>query len=282
MNVPPADPSQQHDTLLPFGNGEIASVALSLYSAPKGQNRPVDAYVVTECEGNFTGSARRAAETVYSLAQKCLPRIEPMVVGFDIQGISPGTSPVTGESGGLVFAIALAGKLFQNNPGPIAATGVIINSGGDGPIGRVDKIASKLTSASNTLPKKGCILYPAENSEDIPESVFTLAKQRQISLHPVSSIAQAISILFDPPVSDHSKKQPLIKSRRQTTVVVTTFLILLILLTAVMVVFFRTEIKSPETSSPSITDQNTDHLPGEPPAKTLKTDPSKHFDTGFD
>ena len=187
MNVPPADPSQQHDTLLPFGNGEIASVALSLYSAPKGQNRPVDAYVVTECEGNFTGSARRAAETVYGLAQKRLPRIEPMVVGFDIQGISPGTSPVTGESGGLAFAIALAGKLFQNNPGPVAATGVIVNSGGDGPIGRVDGIAAKLTAAANRLPEHGRILYPAENSGDVPESVFTLAKQRQISLHPVSS-----------------------------------------------------------------------------------------------
>jgi len=107
MNQPATDTIiTSHGILMPFSNGDLARVSLSVYKAPKGQSRPIDAYVVTECDGDFTGAARRAAEAVYNLAQKHLAHTEQMVVGLDIQGLSPGSAPVTGESGGLSFAIA--------------------------------------------------------------------------------------------------------------------------------------------------------------------------------
>ena len=176
--------------LMPFENGDIASVSLSLYKAPKGQSRPIDAYVVTECEGDFTGAARRAAEAVYNLAQKKLPRIGQMVIGLDIQGLSPGSAPVTGESGGLSFAIAIAGELFKKKI-PIAATGVV-SSRVNGKVDRVEGIVKKLTAAAEIIPQQGRILYPTDNHDEIPESVFRLARDKRITLHPVATIAEAI------------------------------------------------------------------------------------------
>jgi len=185
----------QNSILLPFENGEIAQVSLSVYKAPKGQNRPVDAYVVTECEGDFTGSARRAAEAAYQLLQKRLPRLDQMVIGLDIQGISPGTSPVTGESGGLTFAVAIAGELLKERRA-IAATGVI-SSSGDGSVSRVEGIAQKLTAAAENLPETGRILYPADNHDEIPDSVYALARDKNLTLHPVTTISEAIDEAYD-------------------------------------------------------------------------------------
>ncbi len=184
------DNETSHAILMPFENGDIARVTLSLYKAPKGQSRPIDAYVVTECEGDFTGAARRAAEAVYNLAQKRLPRIGQMVIGLDIQGLSPGSAPVTGESGGLSFAVAIAGELFKKKL-PIAATGVV-SSRENGKVDRVEGIVKKLTAAAEIIPQQGRILYPADNHDEIPESVFRLARDKRITLHPVTTIAEAI------------------------------------------------------------------------------------------
>lgn len=232
---------------MPFGNGDIARVTLSLYKAPKGQSRPIDAYVVTECEGDFTGAARRAAEAVYNLAQKQLPRIEQMVIGLDVQGLSPGSSPVTGESCGLTFAVAIAGELFKKNQ-PIAATGVV-SSSVNGKIDRVDGIAKKLLAAAEAIPTKGRILYPTDNHNDIPEEVFKLARDKRITLHPVSSIAEAIYAAYGIEVEDNQTND---RSRlKKISAVLIILLATIVLGTSLFMNKGRQKVLSPVQSIPA-------------------------------
>jgi hypothetical protein len=198
------------DILLPFENGSLARVTLTLYSASKGQHRPIDAYVVTECEGIFTGSARRAAEAVFNLVGRQSSGREPLVAGFDIQGAYPGLAPATGESGGLAFAIALAGTLFNQSPGPLAATGVVKTGSGGSPVGRVNGIGEKVGSAVDHLPEQARILYPAANHAEIPEVIAHRAGTKRQVLCPVASVAEALSIVFPeqmPPRSTVGRKK---------------------------------------------------------------------------
>jgi len=146
-------------TWMLFENGSGVQVNLSLYSPPGERARPVDAYVVTECEGGFTGSARRAAETVYHVLQAQGVEMDPVVVGYDLQGL-PAGAPVTGESGGLAFAVALAKRILGQDPVSVAATGEITSSHGDGVVGPVRGIAAKLTAAGRLAPVRSWVLYP--------------------------------------------------------------------------------------------------------------------------
>ncbi|PIP37167.1 MAG: hypothetical protein COX19_17375 [Desulfobacterales bacterium CG23_combo_of_CG06-09_8_20_14_all_51_8] len=196
MSEPDSQNRSDIAILIPFENGTIARVALSLYAAPRGQHWPVDAYVVTECEGVFTGSARRAAETVFSLIGAQVSGMGPVVAGFDLQGVSSGVAPATGESGGLAFAIALAAYIFKQNPGAVAATGVVKSSGGNGPVDRVNGITAKIRAAIDHLPGQARILYPAVNQPEISESLLSLARRKNQILCPVTCVAEAIRLLF--------------------------------------------------------------------------------------
>lgn len=178
---------------LPFESGEIGRVTFSLYSAPKSQSRPVDAYVVTECEGNFTSAARRAAEAAYNHAASAALQPDRVVVGFDVHADSSRNAPMTGESGGLLFALSFAASLLKFDTGPVAATGVILSSSGHGPIGRVDGIAEKLSGAIEALPGNASILYPAANQPEISGHLRTAAGSKNISLHPVASVGEAVA-----------------------------------------------------------------------------------------
>ncbi len=183
-----------------FENGSGVEVNLSLYSPPGDRARPVDAYVVTECEGGFTGSARRAAETVYHVLQAQGLVTDPVVVGYDLQGL-PAGAPVTGESGGLAFAVALAKRMLGQDPGPVAATGEITSSHGDGGVGPVRGIAAKLAAAGRLAPGQSWVLYPDANEPDIPDDIRESLKQKGLRLRPVSSVSEALGLLFDFPGS---------------------------------------------------------------------------------
>lgn len=183
-------------TWMLFESGGGVSVDLSLYAPPLDRSRPIDAYVVTECEGDFTGSARRAAETVYNVLQQHGSRMDPVVVGYDLQGL-PGGRSVTGESGGLAFAIALAKRILDQDPGPVAATGEIKSGHGGGPVGPVKGIIGKLEAAARLLPEKGWVFYPQDNDREIPAELRKALMDKDLSIQPVSSAAQALSLLFD-------------------------------------------------------------------------------------
>jgi hypothetical protein len=187
-------------TWMLFESGNSVSVDLSLFSAPKENIRPIDAYVVTEAEGTVTYSARRAAGAVYEVVRNYNPDIGPLVAGFDFTA----KFQVTGESGGLAFAVALAKRLLNKDPGPVAATGIIESSHNGGPIKRVRGIESKLEAAGMVLPSGGWIFYPEENEISAELRIRLISKG--LRLYPVSSVAQTIEILFAN--TSHKKGNP--------------------------------------------------------------------------
>jgi hypothetical protein len=179
-------------TWILFESGNSVSVDLSLFSAPKENIRPIDAYVVTEAEGTVTYSARRAAGAVYEVVRNYNPEIGPLVAGFDFTA----KFQVTGESGGLAFAVALAKRLLNKDPGPVAATGIVESSHNGGPIKRVRGIEAKLEAAGVVLPFGGWIFYPEENENEISVELRNRLISKGLNLYPVSSVAQTIEILF--------------------------------------------------------------------------------------
>ncbi len=179
-----------------FESGAAAAVDLNFYEPTRGAGRPIDAYVVSECDGDFTTAARRASEVVYHKGRQVQPDLGAMVVGYDLQGEKE-LGAVAGESGGLAFAVALAKKIFKQNPGPVAATGDIRGSHGGGPLRPVNGIQEKIQAAGRLLPKKGWILYPRENDEEIPDSLREFLTGRGLKLRPVSSVFEALDLLFD-------------------------------------------------------------------------------------
>lgn len=203
----PADQTDRSTTWMLFESGSGVVVDLSLYSPSRDKTRPIDAYVVTECEGDFTGSARRAAETVYNVVHEHGEGIDPVVVGYDLQGL-PGGRKVMGESGGLAFAIALAKRVYDQDPGPVAATGEVKSGHGGGPVGPVKGIKAKMEAAGRLVPENGWVFYPKENDREIPDELRKSLAGKGLRLQPVSSVAEALGLLFDFPAS-HPKKDRL-------------------------------------------------------------------------
>jgi len=208
-----AEQTDQSKTWMLFESGNGVTVDLSLYSPSRGKTRPIDAYVVTECEGDFTGSARRAAEAVYDVVRQRGSGLDPVVVGYDLRGL-PGGRPVIGESGGLAFAIALAKRVLEQDPGPVAATGEVKSSHGGGPVGAVKGIGAKLEAAGRLVPENGFVFYPKENDGDIQEGLRRSLTDKGLKLQPVSSVAEALDLLFELPKSQIRTGPPPSKRRR--------------------------------------------------------------------
>lgn len=188
-------------TWMLFESGSGVAVDLSLHRAAGDKSRPIDAYVVTEYEGEFTRAARRAAEAVYHAALSRGEAACAMVVGYDLQGL-PAGCPVTGESGGLAFAVALGKRLLKQDPGPVAATGEVRSGHDGGPIGAVLGITEKLLAAGRLLPAGGWVLYPRDNEGDIPEDLRASLEKKGLKLHPVSHVSEALAMVFNLPGTD--------------------------------------------------------------------------------
>lgn len=210
-------------TWMLFESGNVASVDLSLFSAPKENIRPIDAYVVTEAEGTVTYSARRAAGAVYEVISDYRPEIDPVVAGFDFIA----DFPVAGESGGLAFAVALAKRLLNNDPGPVAATGIVESSHNGGPIKKVRGIEAKLKAAGVVLPPGGWVFYPEENKNEVSADLHNHLISKGLKLYPVSSIAQTIEILFADTTLNKNKPAQRVYHPKKMLISLALFLIIL-------------------------------------------------------
>jgi hypothetical protein len=182
-------------TWMLFEGGDAARVDLSVYSSPKGGNRPIDAYVVTECEGDFTAAARRASEAVFHVTRRYFSDESSVVIGYDLGGV-PGESPLSGESGGLAFALALAKVVLKQDPGPVAATGEITSGSNGGPVGAVKGVEAKLTAAGTVMSDGGWVLYPTDNDREVSGDLRKTLSDKGLRMVPVSSVAHALELLF--------------------------------------------------------------------------------------
>ncbi len=174
-----------------FANGEASQVRLSLHPAKPERNRPADAYVVTG--GGLARSARRAAEAVYNWLGERGHNPDQFVAGFDVQDSDPS---MNGESAGLAFALALAGRLLNRTGMSVAATGEIAVSTYPGPLARVEGVNDKLRAVARHLPAESVCCCPAANAGDIDGSTRLLLQQQGIALLLVDSVADALDHLF--------------------------------------------------------------------------------------
>lgn len=178
-----------------FESGAAAEVVLSAHLTPEGNSRPIEAYLTLECDRSFSRAALRGAETAYTWAQGKLFHLSPQIISYDLLGL-PNDRGVTGESGGLAFALALATHLYGDNTLPIAATGEIVASPDGGPVTSIKGINAKLKGATEQLPAGGLIFYPKENDFEVSTKARQQALDKGLTLHAVESVEQALDILF--------------------------------------------------------------------------------------
>lgn len=174
-----------------FANGEGSRVNLSLHPGKSEQNRPADAYVVTG--GGLSRSARRAAESVYNWLQHNGRNPDRFVAGFDVQNAD---NSMVGESAGLAFAVALASTMLHKKGLTIAATGEVSGGQYPGPVAKVGGINEKVAAAISLLPPGGSLLYPAANEAYLTEALKEECRSIGIALYPISSVAEAMDLLF--------------------------------------------------------------------------------------
>lgn len=234
-------------TWMLFESGNSVAVDLSLFSAPKENIRPIDAYVVTEAEGTVTYSARRAAGAVYEVVKNYNPDIGPLVAGFDFTA----KFQVTGESGGLAFAVALAKRLLKKDPGPVAATGIVESSHNGGPIKKVRGIEAKLEAAGMVLPSGGWIFYPEENENEISLELRIRLISNGLSLYPVSSVAQTLEILFAN--SSHKKGDTAQRFYPEKRILISFLFFLILILAFIGLVYWKDKQLFPD--QPAIEDK---------------------------
>lgn len=218
-------------------------VNASLHSAPKDKNRPIDAYVVTECENEFTRAARRAAQAVYITVPDLFKDKTPVFVAYDL-GALPSNVTLTGQSGGLPFAIALAKKLHTHDPGPVAATGEITGGDTGETIGPIKGIQAKLEAAGQVLPVGGWVIYPKANDREIPGQLRKALLKKGLRLRAVSSVKEALTALFTH--IDTKRKKRFEPKRRLKTLIIT---LMILFFGLVLIWYWKNEPHLPDSGS---------------------------------
>lgn len=178
-----------------FESGNAAEVVLNSYLNPHTEIRPINAYLTVDCNRSFSRAALRGAETAYTWARARNPELKPQTISYDLKGL-PGNRSLTGESGGIAFAVALASHLVGNSSLSVAATGEIMASADGGPIKRIEGINEKLVAAATLLPEGGWVFYPQDNDGEITEEVNTLLNEKRLSRHAVGCVDEALKLLF--------------------------------------------------------------------------------------
>jgi len=189
-------------TWILFTSGQAVEIIVNRTVPAKVGGNPADVYVVAHpCHQSFQESAQRAAALCYYWAETHGLNPQPYVAGIDLAGIEKGDS-LTGESGGVAFAVALAKMMFAEDPGPVAATGIVTPKDG-GQIEAIRGLSSKLDAAAENLPAGSWVFYPKANLEpaddpaviEIQEKIIQL-QNKGYKLHAVSTLDEVLLRLF--------------------------------------------------------------------------------------
>ena len=135
-------------------------------------------------------------------------------VSFDMPDKSSGER-LTGASGGLAFAVAVARKVRKAHKvrddalGAVAAVGVVKSGDDGGPVGCVGDIEAKIEGALEDLPAGGHLIYPQDNKEEIEKITPALWKElaeKNIKMLAVESVDDALNSLFPPVLPKRPRK----------------------------------------------------------------------------
>lgn len=197
-------------TWMLFASGACVEVHANSYEAPAGSKRPVDAYVVSDCDGDCEEAAARAVETVWQAVSVQGKRLTPLVFGFDLPG-RKAQKKVVGASGGLAFVVSAMEKFTGCDFGPVAATGILQSTDLDAPLLNVKGIEEKLSAALELIPSGGQVFYPESNDYEVSTSLKDKFREKRIHLYAVRDVSETIDHLVEGTNSHQAKKSNLPK-----------------------------------------------------------------------
>lgn len=184
--------TRQTRPYLPFASGRVVEVVLSPHEDER-QDRPLKPYALYEAGGEMVRTADCAAEIACWLAAEERVCTKKYSVGYELKDLPPDAS-ITGGSGGLVMALALYCELTDLSAGPFVATGELAGIRDDRVL-KINGVVGKLEGAWKSLEQGAKILIPADNSKEVPAELMQRLALKEISLHPVSTVREAIGVL---------------------------------------------------------------------------------------
>ena len=193
------------ETFFMLESGRAVKVTADMYSGEKGLGYRLKARIVPPRGEDPDRAAAVAAEAVSHIFPDNCPVDAPKIAALQLFADN-GNVNIRGESCGLAFSIAMAKQILGKNPGPVAATGIIENSFRGGVLGPVAGISEKLNGACGILDGTGTVLYPAGNDADVSDALKKKLKDSGLHVHAVSTVEEALSILFGLARAGRAKK----------------------------------------------------------------------------
>lgn len=181
----------------PVDSGAVVEVAMNCY--PDTQRiRPVNAYIISGGNPALNRSVELAAEIAYERARQhsgeCGGRC--YILAVQLKRESDDVS-LNGESGGLAFALASFSKLCKVEYGcSVAATGQLEGVSENGKVKKIGALPEKLHGLLDTLESNSKIFYPEANDYVLSTLLAEGFKKKNISLHPVLTVQEALDVLL--------------------------------------------------------------------------------------
>ncbi len=168
---------------------------VTLHQAPPNSPRPVEVFLITDQPPEVLQSAQRGCQAAWAAAKGMGLDLPNVTAGFDLAGVTQ-KSPVTGESAGLAFAVALLQRQLGFKR-PVAATGIVSSGIPPGPLERVEGFGEKCRAvaalARQCGPDPGLLfLFPKANAEEFDKGLAGDG----VEPIPVESVEEAVSILL--------------------------------------------------------------------------------------
>ena len=178
----------EHNFYCLFNTGDFAAVTVEKYE--NDPSEPVQGFFVLDGGRGFSLAAKRAAVRVYSVLKNQGLSVPKYSVMFDLlMESTQDLMSVSGQSGGLVFALALASDITGKASGSVAATGIVEADGAIGKVLQAD-LDAKIEAACRALSRGGVLICPQDNQ--ISDEIREKLEGKGIELIQVASVAQAL------------------------------------------------------------------------------------------
>jgi len=174
----------------------VHPVGLELYRGVSAQAIKVGLTNKFPADSDIRASSKVGAQLAYDLLWAEAYERASQRVSFTISRLDElhlGNVNIEGRSADLAFALSLIHEVLGGDVlPPLAATGRL---GEKGEVYAVGKTYQKIVAALATLPANSVIVYPAETSEQLPESMHIDAAEKSIRLLAVNRLDEAASEL---------------------------------------------------------------------------------------
>jgi hypothetical protein len=198
-----------------FASGRAARTSVDYLIKSVKKGLPLSAEMISEVSPDFRTAAEHACGAFVSSARTAhrgaFEGAAPRLAAFSVHIEGERSGAFAGTSIGLAFAVALAAKVLGREPGPVAATGVLAETGGRGALSKsVSGFEGKLSAAEKVLGGGGVFLYPVSDDVELETETIERFQKKSIRLQSVSTVYEALEFLF-PGWADE-----LVKEREET------------------------------------------------------------------